>query len=102
MVIHKSVMAPRFIWLLEKMCRNSSIDVQLIDPCLTYSENKDNIQRIMGIKLRLSKEADEEDLAEWQSQEEWYNAQVGIKKGKKDRKVPVDISNIIRASGCEV
>ena len=95
----------RFIWLLEEMCRNSGVDVQLIDHRLTYSENKNNIQRITGIKLRLNKNSrkmDEEEVKEWEAQEEWYNAQVGVKKGRKrDKKVPVDIGNIIRASGAE-
>lgn len=118
---HNSVMEPRFIWLLEAMCRNSGVDVQLIDPKLTYSENKDNIQRMTGIKLKLHGEArlkgifhsandieayieeiDEDDLREWKAQEEKYDAFVGRKKGrKKDKKVPVDIGNIIRASGRE-
>lgn len=109
-----SVMKPRFIWLLEAMCINSRVDVQLIDPKLSYSENKDNIERITGIKLRLNGEArlkgvfhsaadiDPEELAKWESLLEWYNDQVGIKKGrKKDKKVPVDIGNIMRASAGE-
>lgn len=101
--MRQSVMEPRFIWLLEEMCRNCGVDVQLIDLRLSYSENKDNIQRITGIKLRLKKdfkEMDEEELKEWESQEEWYNAQVGVKKGrKKNKKVPVDIGKIVRACG---
>lgn len=110
-----SVMEPRFIWLLEAMCQNSGVDVQLIDDKLTYDENKHNIESITGIKLRLSGEAkikghfhsaediSPDEYAEWKAQEEWYNAQVGIKKGrKKDKKVPVDIGNIIRASGVDV
>lgn len=107
-------MEPRFIWLLEAMCKNSGVDPHLIDPKLTYSENKLNIEDQTRVKLRLSgvakmkgvfhsaRDITEEDYAEWASMLEWYNAQVGIKKGrKKDKKVPVDIGNIMRASGVE-
>lgn len=112
---NQSVMKPRFIWLLEALCKNSSVDTQLVDPKLTYSENKDNIEQITGVRLRLKGEAklkgifhgavdmEEEDYAEAESMLDWYNSQVGVKKGrKKDKKVPVDIGNIIHASGVEV
>ena len=96
---NRSVMKPRFIWLLEALCANSGVDPQLIDPKLTYSENKDNIERITGLKLRLKGEAnlkgvfhsaadiDPDELAKWESLLEWYNARLESRKaGRKTRK----------------
>ena len=39
-------LAGRFRWLLEKKCREHDIDVQLIDPELTYHENLVNIEKL--------------------------------------------------------
>jgi len=97
-----SVMKARFIWLLEELCQRNGVDIQLIDPSLTYSENKHNIESKTGIKLRFSPlftEISDEEYAKWKAMEEWFNDLVGIKKGiKKDKKVPVDIGNIIRVA----
>lgn len=45
----------RFRWLLEKMCREKGIDLQLIDDNLSYWENIDNIQKLAHVKLRKAK-----------------------------------------------
>lgn len=98
----KSVMAPRFIWLLERMCLNANIDPQEIDLDLSYQENKEEIEKRFLVKLSLTKKDDGIDWEKWEAQLEWFNDQVGIKKGRKaDKKVPVDIGNIMKASGCE-
>jgi len=97
-----SVMEGRFIWLLEELCRRNGVDIQLIDHSVTYSENKEEIESLTGIKLRFSqnaREIDEEEYREWAAMEDRYNELVGIKKGrKKDKKIPVDIGNIIRVA----
>jgi len=41
------------MWLLEEMCRRIGVDTMLIDSRLTYWENKENIERQTGAKLRL-------------------------------------------------
>jgi hypothetical protein len=99
----KSVMEPRFIWLLEQMCLNSNIDQQEIDLQLDFWENKEEIENRFGVKLSLTKKDDSIDWRKWEAQLAWYNDQIGVKKGRKtDKKVPVDISNIMKASGYEI
>jgi len=49
-------LAGRFRWLLEKKCRERGIDVQLIDPELTYRENVVNIEKLTHQRLTKPKE----------------------------------------------
>lgn len=46
----------RFLWLLEKMCRRCSVDVQMIDHGLNYCENKRNIEEQCHVRLFLKPE----------------------------------------------
>lgn len=42
------------MWLLEEMCLRAGIDTMMIDPTLTYWENKAEIERQEHAKLHLT------------------------------------------------
>ena len=44
----------RQMWLLEEMCLRAGIDTMMIDPTLTYWENKAEIERELHTKLHLT------------------------------------------------
>ena len=63
----------RFIWLLEEMCRNCGVDVQLIDPTLDYYENKRNIEMQTRKRLFLKPEkAAEAEIREMEALAKTY------------------------------
>ena len=66
----------RFKWLLEEMCRQTGVDVQMIDPTLDYFENKRNIEEQARKKLFLKpeKREPEEEEAEIERVERIYGS----------------------------